>query len=52
MKPLRRKTREALRHERAVVVQQVTTPTTADLQREREAEQARGAELRRRKGVR
>lgn len=42
---LRRRTREALRHERAVVLQEKGTPTLAQVIADRRANQARAAEL-------
>lgn len=44
---LRRKTRETLRHERAVVLQELATPTAAAVQQDIATNQARAAELRR-----
>jgi len=42
----RKKTRETLRHERAVVIQQITTPTLAEQIADQETEKRRGDELR------
>lgn len=44
---LRRRTREALRHERAVVLQELGAPTAAQLRADIEANKTRAAELRR-----
>lgn len=43
----RRKTRETLRHERAVVLQALGTPTADDVRKDIAANQLRAAELRR-----
>lgn len=42
---LRRRTRETLRHERAVVLQEKGTPTLAQVIADRRANQARAREL-------
>lgn len=44
---LTRKSREQHRHDRAVVIQQLCTPTTSDLNADVQANQRRAAELRR-----
>lgn len=46
MKVFRRKTREQLRHERAVVLQELSQPTAAAQQQDWEANKKRAAELR------